>query len=219
MAPKESSSSRSASGDVSSTRRNSANVRKVVPDSIPSFCRGHLPKKDDVERFRFLTRPHVESFNYFLDSGLACGIENIEPAELDILDPKKLREDAKSIDWDEVTTVRFWVEDVKVNKPSKPSSAGRNPKLLPRECRERSSTYSGQIVGKLCYQNIQRRNGVAMEGVPVKIAKTFGNLPIMVGSKACHLEGLTPRDLVKFKEEVGTDNIMHDTIRNIGFRI
>jgi DNA-directed RNA polymerase I subunit RPA2 len=207
MAPKESSqsSSRSTSGSTtsSSTKQNG---RKVIPESIPSFCRGHLPKTEDVERFRFLTRPHVESFNYFLDTGLACGIKNIEPAELDIFDSKKLREQGlASIDWDEVTTVKFWVEDVKVNKPIKPASAGKNPKLLPRECRERSSTYAGQIFGKFCYQTIQRRNGVAMEGTPVKVAKTFGNIPIMVGSKACHLEGLTPHDLVKFKEEVGTD--------------
>ncbi len=207
MVPKES-SSRSA---ATPAKQKTSIVRKVIPESIPSFCRGHLPKTEDVERFRFLTRPHVESFNYFLDTGIVCGIKDIEPAELDIFDPKKLREDARSIDWEEITTVRFWVEDIKVSKPIKPSSAGRNPKLLPRECRERSSTYSGQIFGKFCYQTIQRRNGVAMEGAPVKIAKTFGNLPIMVGSKACHLEGLAPHELVKLKEEVG-DHMPHSLL-------
>lgn len=204
----------SAPSSSSPTKQKTSKDKRALADSIPSFRRGHLPKEDDVERLRVLTRPHVESFNFFLETGLPNGIKDIEPAEMDIFDAKKFREDAKSIDWDEISTVRFWVEDVKVNKPIKPSSAGRNPKLLPRECRERSAMYSGQIFGKFCYQIIQRWNGVMMEGTPVKIAKTFGNLPIMVGSKACHLEGLMPNDLVKLKEEVcGHIRIVHGFIR------
>jgi DNA-directed RNA polymerase I subunit RPA2 len=194
-----------------------------VDGSIPSFRRGHLPGAEDVERLRFLTRPHVESFNFFLDVGLRDGVRDIEPAELDVVDPKRLQRQQQaqeggsgsgsgggtgtgnggSIDWEEVPTVRFWVEDVRVNKPIKSSSAaGRNPRMLPRECRERSYTYAGQIVGNFCHQTVRRRNGLAMEGSTVRISKTFGNLPIMVGSKACHLAGMTPSELVKLKEEV-----------------
>jgi DNA-directed RNA polymerase beta subunit len=177
--------------------------RKKVKEICPSFRRGHLPNKDDVERLRSLTRPHVESFNYFLQSGLAKGIKAIPPAELDIVDLKRLREDRSKIDWEEITTVKFWFEDVRVVKSAKPSSAGRSEgKLYPTECRQRSLTYSGQILGKFCYEIIQRRNGVTKGSVPYKMPKTFGVMPIMVGSNACHLEGLTPKELVDLREEV-----------------
>lgn len=189
-----------------------------LADGIPSFRRGHLPNEQDVIRLRSLTRPHVESFNYFLEKGLARGIKDIEPAEIDLIDPKRLRrlqqqggnsnstnkDSDDTIDWDEVTTVRFWMEDVVVAKPSKPTSSGKRHggKLFPRECRETSMVYSGQIHGKFCYQIVQRRNGVAMPGTPVKLLKTFGLMPIMVGSAACHLQGMTPKQLVHHREEV-----------------
>ena len=199
----------------------------TVVEGVPSFRRGHLPNSKDVRRLRSLTRPHVESFNYFLETGLGRGIKDIEPCEIDMIDPKRLRRiqqqqqlesndmddgggggniEADKIDWDEVATVRFWMADVKVAKPSKPSSSGvrRSGKLFPRECRERSMMYSGTVHGTFCYQIIQRRNGVAMPSPPVKLSKTFGNMPIMVGSSACHLDGMTPKQLVSHREEVST---------------
>lgn len=181
----------------------SSKRKKKVRETCPSFRRGHLPNESDVKRLRTLTRPHVESFNFFLQKGLANGIKAIQPVELDIIDSKKLRDNRDKIDWDEVSTVKFWFEDVRVVKPAKPSSAGRSDgKLYPNECRERSLMYSGQMLGKFCYEIIQRRNGVTKGSVPYKIPKTFGVMPIMVGSNACHLEGLAPRELVDRREEV-----------------
>lgn len=173
---------------------------KKVVETCPSFRRGHLPKVEDLERLRSLTKPHVDSFNYFLEVGLSKGIKSIEPAELDLINVQRAREEGK-VDLSEVSTVKFWVEDVKIAKPSK-SGAGLSNKLLPRECRERKINYTGQIFGKFCYKIVQRRNGVEIEGPPVKMAKTFGNMPIMVMSKACHLDGTTPQQLVEMKEEV-----------------
>ena len=177
--------------------------KKKIKQSCPSFRRSHLPAEDDVSHLRFLTRPHVDSFNYFLKTGLASGIRAIPKAELDVVDPKQLREDRSKIDWDDITTVRFWFKDVRVAKPSKPASAGRSyGKLYPNECREMSLMYSGQIHGKFCYEIITRRNGVAKASEPYEMPKSFGVMPIMVGSNACHLEGLAPKDLVNLKEEV-----------------
>jgi hypothetical protein len=187
---------------------NKATRIKDVAESCPSFGRGHLPNDEDVEKFRYLTQPHVESFNYLLEFGLSKGIKDLEVAEIDIIDPKTLREEHlhKSIDWDEVSTIRFWVEDVKIQKPTQSDRERSHQQrlLLPHECRERSMTYAGEIIGKFCYQTVQRRNGVAMKGTPHRISKTFGKLPIMVGSKACHLEGMTSKQLSDKKEEVWT---------------
>jgi DNA-directed RNA polymerase I subunit RPA2 len=172
---------------------------KKVVETCPSFRRGHLPDEKDVLRLRTLSMPHVESFNYFLEVGLPRGIKDIEPAELDLVDPQQVRDG--EVDWDEVSTMQFWVEDVKISKPSK-SSAGRSNKLLPRETRERKIMYSGQIFGKFCYRIVQRRNGIQIPGPTTKLAKTFGNMPIMVMSNACHLAGLMPEELISLKEEV-----------------
>lgn len=171
-------------------------------ETCPSFRRGHLPSDEDVKRLRDLTMNHVDSFNYFVEEGLSRGVKDIEPAELDIIDMKKVRDERK-VNLSEVSTVKFWMEDVKIAKPTK-AGAGRSNKLLPRECRERKIIYAGQIFGKFCYRIIQRRNGVEIAGPPTKLAKTFGNMPIMVSSKACHLDGLMPKELVRLREEVST---------------
>ena len=197
-----SSPSKSKASSSSTTSKKKKTTTPTVAESCPSFGRGHLPNDEDVKRLRSLTRPHVESYNYFLDVGLAKGIKDIEPVELDLVDPKVVRDDPKSIDWDEVSTIQYWVEDIKVAKPVKSSVAGRGGRLYPHECRERSLMYSGLMTGKFCYKTIQRRNGVAIASPPTKIAKSFGNIPIMVGSKACHLHGLMPKELVKVREEV-----------------
>ena len=174
--------------------------KKRVAETCPSFRRGHLPNTEDLERLRGLTKPHVESFNYFLDVGLVRGVKDMEHAELDLVDIQKVREMGK-VDLSEVKTVKFWVEDPQVLKPSK-AGAGLSNKLLPRECRERKINYTGQIIGKFCYRVIERRNGTIIEHPAVKMPKNFGDMPIMVMSKACHLHGTTPAELVKYKEEV-----------------
>ena len=172
--------------------------------NVPSHWSGSLPRKEDVERLRNLTAPHVESYDYFLEEGLARGVEAIEPSELDIVDPQKLREDPESIDYDEVSTLKFWVEKAKVGKPIKGSPGGRTrDNLLPRECRERKMKYSGPLKASFCYQIIKRRDGVQYPGQVVRIPRDFGELPIMIGSKACHLHGASPKQLSQLREEVG----------------
>lgn len=122
-------------------------------------------------------------------------------------------------DYKEVDTLKMWLENVKISKPVKTdrlsssylsssrSSMMENNLLTPRECREMGLMYSGPITGDFCYQISHRtvdHNGVMTE-VPGKIcrmSKRFGDMPIMVMSKACHLHGSKPDQLVKMKEEV-----------------
>lgn len=187
---------------------------KSPVETGPSFRRSSLPHVEDVERFRSLTRPHVESFDYFLQTGLERGIRDIEPVEVDLIAPDLQRSAAtgeagavaqyrKAVR--DATTIRFWVENVKVGKPTKPDNMGKTGgnALLPRECRERSLMYSGSIAGMFCWDVVERRNGVAVNRTrrPTRMQKNFGNMPIMVGSQACNLHGLTPRQLVRLKEE------------------
>lgn len=176
----------------------------------PSHWSASLPRKEDVERLRSLTAPHVESYNYFLEEGLSRGIKSIEPAEFAIIDPQKQREDPDSIELTETTTVKFWVEDAGVDKPVKGNPGGKTREnLFPRECRERSMMYSGPLTAVFCCQVIKRRNGIENPDQVVRIPKEFGDLPIMIGSKACHLQNATPKQLSLFHEEVSSRACIH----------
>jgi hypothetical protein len=190
------------SGLQAAQSRSGKGEKEPETSRVPSFRGGHLPAQEDVERLRTLSHPHVDSFNYFLELGLDRGIKDIEASELCMVDPKVQQDSPSSIDWNETTTIKFWVENVKVSKPTKPSTSGRSNVLLPRECRERGLMYSAPMSGTFCYTIIQRRNGVEIPSRPMKIQRSFGNMPIMIMSKGCHLEGSTPKELVKMKEEV-----------------
>jgi DNA-directed RNA polymerase I subunit RPA2 len=172
-----------------------------VPQSVPSFRLSHLPSEEDVNRLRGLSAPHVESFDYFLQKGLTSAIQDIVPCEIDILDGR-----SGSLDEEDVTTAKFWVQNIKIAKPTKQISTNGKDcgKLLPRECRELGIMYSGVISGVFCFQMVKHRNGINIPGHVVKLQKIFGKMPIMVGSEACHLRGLIPAELANLREEVSS---------------
>lgn len=183
-------------------------------DSIPSFRRAHVSAVSDVARLRGLSAPHVDGFDFFLDCGLPRAIADIEPAELDLSDPQGAEDKSKQ----EGNKLKFWVECVKISPPLKAgpgsnhvNSHGQYPlqsssgfsELTPRECRELGLMYSGLVTGEFCYQIIQRgTDGEETFGRVVRLKKKFGDMPIMVMSKACHLRGKKPKELIQMKEEV-----------------
>ena len=179
---------------------------KENAETCPSFRSGHLPAEDDVQRLQLLSEPHVGSFDFFLESGLKKAIGDITRAEIDVVDPK-----ADEVDLDSVNTVHFWIENVKVASPAT-SQAGQPKKLYPRQCRELGMMYSGQITGDFCYEVVQRRNGMKIKGNTIRLKKSFGDMPIMVLSKACHLKGKSPLELADLREEVG----LCDKVGDIG---
>lgn len=133
---------------------------------------------------------------------------DIVPFELDLVDPKK----GPNIRRKEVQTLKMWVENLTVGRPVKNDFGGKsNGALTPRECRELGLVYSGPMTGDLCYQinhrTLASEDGstgmVEVVGKIVRIQKKFGDMPIMVMSKACHLNDKNPKELVSMKEEVG----------------
>jgi DNA-directed RNA polymerase I subunit RPA2 len=194
--------------------------RPVEPQTCPSYYNGYLPTVENVQRLRTLTAPHVDSFNYFLEHGLCAGIASLEPAELDLV-PAATTTAPTSLDAtqqqqqllpQDVSTVQFWVENVTIAKPKKSFSTTANnssndnshyKSLYPREARERGCMYSGTMTGTFCYRIIERRNYTTIPNKVVRIPnKSFGDMPIMVLSQACHLHNSTPQQLTKWKEEV-----------------
>ena len=196
------SSSKKSSSKSSSS---SNNIRQPVP----SFNRAHTCKKSDIKKLHRLSAPHVESYNYFLDAGLAKGVQDIQVYEVDMMDgsiPENRQHGhiaGKGSD-----TIKFWVENVKISHPTKTQSTGsggssRAMKLLPRECRELGINYTAPLLADFCVQ-LTRRDGHGNElpsGSIMRIQRNFGMMPIMIMSKACNLYGKSPSDLIKCKEE------------------
>jgi DNA-directed RNA polymerase beta subunit len=192
---------------------------QTVQQACPSYHNGYIPTIDDVQRLRSLTLPHVESYNYFLEYGLSAGIQSLEPMELDIIDPSVLKQQQQITtsanipdDLQDVSTIQYWIEDVTIAKPMKSFTTGSSGRcLFPREARERGCMYSGTITGTFCYRLLERRNDIIIPNQIVRISnKTFGEMPIMVLSKACHLYNTTPKQLIQLKEEVQYINLLID---------
>lgn len=68
-----------------------------------------------------------------------------------------------------------------------------NRSILPSECRERHVTYRGKMRARLEWRV---NNGDWQDTV-----RELGQVPIMLKSNKCHLEGMTPAQLVNAKEE------------------
>ena len=194
--------------------------------SIPSFRQGHVSSDTDVARLRTLSAPHVDGFDFFLDSGLPRAIADVEAAEMDLINDQNSADATKQ----DRSKLKFWVEGVKISPPMKSGAISQNTNtnrqhpfqqpsinsfspLTPRECRERGLMYSGSMTGEFCYQMIQSGpSGIEKQGRVMKIKKKFGDMPIMVMSKACNLRGKKPKELIQLKEEVSLNMTIFHTI-------
>ena len=135
-------------------------------------------------------------------------MQDIVPFELDLIDTSQTENRGighivgKASD-----TVEFWLENVKIGMPTKnqTGSAGNAAaaKLYPRECRELGIMYSAPLTAEFCLQFV-RRDGYGTStptGSVIRFTRNFGMMPIMVMTKACHLQGMGAAELVKMKEE------------------
>lgn len=90
--------------------------------------------------------------------------------------------------------VRLWVENITLGKPIRTDDSV-HPLIFPADCREGHQTYSAPVTATLCAQ-IMNDNSA-----PMKIETILGYAPVMVGSVACNLHGMTPTQLVSKKED------------------
>ncbi|GAB5035597.1 dna-directed rna polymerase i complex subunit rpa2 [Nannochloropsis oceanica] len=146
-----------------------------------SFTRGSLPPIDAIRRYKEIVAPHVESFNYFLDTGLRDAVACLNPVEARL-----------SADGESGPLLKLWVEDCEVGFPT---GDGGAKLITPRECRERGLMYAAPIRATF---RVQREGGGVM-----RMQRVLGELPIMVGTSRCRLAGKTAAELVALKEEAG----------------
>ncbi|KAF6158224.1 hypothetical protein GIB67_015018 [Kingdonia uniflora] len=129
----------------------------------------------DYEALRDLIRPHIESFDYFVDKGLETMLENIKPVE--VIDPHNKNK------------LRISLENHTLLRPEQDRKA-----LLPNECRQRKISYAGRFLVEICFQY---NDTPAVSRRPL----SFGQLPIMLKSKLCHLRDASPKKLISCGEE------------------
>ncbi|XP_014274585.1 DNA-directed RNA polymerase I subunit RPA2 isoform X2 [Halyomorpha halys] len=138
---------------------------------------GNPPEKQN-EVLQSLGAPHVDSFNYMLETGFKNMPETLEPVEFVF----------------QGSTLLFKINKVSLLPPAIPSNVVGVRKYLiyPTECRQRAATYSGRLVIEFHWE---------IDGIEqTPIVKDLGDLPIMVKSNACHLANLSPQQLIEHRE-------------------
>ncbi|XP_057512006.1 DNA-directed RNA polymerase I subunit 2 isoform X1 [Actinidia eriantha] len=162
-----------AGGDI--TTATGGNQPKSRRRMVPSWL---LPT--DYEPLRDLVRHHIESFDFMVEKGLEDMLMAIKPVEVfDSFSKKKLR---------------ISLDNPQLYPPQKDRLSGTmREALYPFECRQAKTTYAGRFMADVCFQY----GG----GAVIREKFNFGQFPIMLKSKLCHLRGADPKKLVSCKEE------------------
>ncbi len=121
----------------------------------------------------------IKSFNEFIDFRLQKIIDEIGEIELET---------------PELAEFKIKLGKVRIPKPNVKEADGAVRSITPMEARIRDLTYSSPIFVEM----IPVINGVEQEPQEVKL----GDLPIMVKSKICVLNGMTPEQLIEAGEDL-----------------
>ncbi|CAI5760164.1 unnamed protein product [Candida verbasci] len=143
-------------------------------------------KNDIYPLLRDAVQPHIGSFNALTDDNLLnLGVKDIGK--------KTIFDNNEGI----ITgnKLKVWVDSVSIAKPSvSPSDKlSLNRKTLPFEARERMITYRSRLLLTLKW-TINDSD----EHTEVREA---GQIPVMLKSNRCHLEKMSPQQLINVKEE------------------
>ncbi|ODV67668.1 beta and beta-prime subunits of DNA dependent RNA-polymerase [Hyphopichia burtonii NRRL Y-1933] len=133
--------------------------------------------------------PHVGSFNA-LTEGEDGGLLNLAVKDIGT---KTIFD---SSDTDRLgNKLKIRVESVQLAKPavSAKDKISLNRRTYPSECRERMSSYRSRLMLKVTWS--------VNDGEEISEIREAGQVPIMVKTNRCHLEKLSPNELVQQKEE------------------
>uniref|UniRef100_A0A5B7BLJ7 DNA-directed RNA polymerase subunit beta n=1 Tax=Davidia involucrata TaxID=16924 RepID=A0A5B7BLJ7_DAVIN len=134
----------------------------------------------DYEPLRGLFKHHIESFDHMVEYGLENMLMNVKPVEV--------------YDSFSKTKLRIWLGKSELYPPQKERiSRTMHEPLYPFECRQAKISYAGKFLVDVCFQY--------GDGAVIREKFNFGQFPIMLKSKLCHLRGADPQKLVSCKEE------------------
>jgi DNA-directed RNA polymerase beta subunit len=127
-----------------------------------------------------LVKANIESFNNFIEVELKAIIDENKIIEPTIIPPN-------------VDEFKIRLDNVWVTKPEITEADGSKRNIYPVEARLRKLSYSAPMFLEVS----AHVNGVQRESFITQIA----NLPIMLKSKYCHLNGLNRDELIKYNED------------------
>ncbi|CAH1963354.1 unnamed protein product [Acanthoscelides obtectus] len=133
-----------------------------------------VPPSKQNEVLQILGEPHVKSFNYMLEEGLAAAVEDLNPVEF-MLNERK---------------VKLMISNYTIANPCLPfgTICVKDTNIYPSECRQRAATYKGKLFVDVDWyiDDVQQHS----------FQKDLGDIPIMLKSNRCHLSKLSPKELV-----------------------
>ena len=131
--------------------------------------------KEQHRKLQSVSAAHVGSFNFMLDTALPAAVDDLQPVEIKT----------------DTANVSIRIRGATIAMPTDQRKRGdlMDRTLYPTECRERRITYAG---------NLHISLEVRVEGeAPWILDRVAGKVPIMVKSSRCHLDGLTPAELIR----------------------
>ncbi|KAA8895300.1 DNA-directed RNA polymerase I [Sphaerosporella brunnea] len=160
--------------------------------SFETLKREHLFRNPPKDKSAFpalieAIKPHVDSFNAVTEEGGLLDLARKEIGVKAVFDGKDGGNRGNKIS--------FRIDKIYVGKPaiSLRDKTSLKREIYPAEARERHVTYRGRLTARVGFK--------INNGQWQHIDRECGNLPIMVRSNRCHLEGLSPYDLIERKEE------------------
>lgn len=145
-----------------------------------AWRRPHLIKEKDYRALEDLFRHHIESFDYMVEHGLETMLLNIKPVEV--------------TDSSSDQRLRIWFGKPEIYPPKKEQlTQTTQDSLYPFECRQAKLSYSGKFMLDVCFQY--------GDGAVIREKFNFGQFPIMLKSKRCHLRDADSKKLVSLREE------------------
>lgn len=153
-----------------------AGEEPVQPSTLP-------PEREAarVAALRATVDPHVQSFSWAVTAGLALLPSEMEPLTID--NPHT----------GESLTLRY--ESLRLSRPAAAAASRTDSSapVTPALCRRAGVSYRGALTAGIV--------ATSSSGVVQRHTLRLGEVPIMLRSAACHLEGLTPGQLLAAGEE------------------
>ena len=150
-------------------------------------------KLDTASKLYIAAEAHIKSFNYFMDTGFQKICKHLNPLEIyaESIPLKDPNRKAASIPFD---SMKIWIHDISIGNPTHSEDlTDKNTKKYPWECRMNGSSYCAPLLVTIC--RIQN------DGTPEKRSINLGEIPVMIKSNHCNLNGLSPKEMVLKNED------------------
>uniref|UniRef100_A0A6A7FXU3 DNA-directed RNA polymerase subunit beta n=1 Tax=Hirondellea gigas TaxID=1518452 RepID=A0A6A7FXU3_9CRUS len=126
-----------------------------------------------------LVKPHLDSFNYFVNFGLNDVVSSLRPVVVTLENSTE-------------PLITYWIESISLGFPTNVDDS-KDHRIFPSECREAGTSYCSILMLTVVWK--------FKGGAETSIQISAGDLPVMVMSDRCHLKGLKSGELVARHEE------------------